>query len=171
MPKIIIVAGPNGAGKTTFTREFLAAEPACDLFVNADLIAQGMSPTDPQSVEVAAGRTMLARLDELTDDGEDFTIETTLSGGWLRNRIVEWRAKGYFVELPFLRLASAEMAIQRVQKRVRQGGHAIPEPVIRRRFQRGLQHLNETYKPCVDRWMVYDNSGLVPILLESGENS
>ena len=167
MPKVIIIAGSNGAGKTTFARRFLPHEAHTLQFVNADLIAAGISPFDPASADVMACRTMLQRLDALADEGEDFALETTLSGNWLKSHIREWQGKGYTVKLYYLRLSSVEISVARVRHRVSLGGHNIPEHVIRRRFERSLHLLESTYKGLVDEWFVYDNEGNEAILLES----
>jgi predicted ABC-type ATPase len=170
VPKVYILAGPNGAGKTTFAREFLPHEAACRQFVNADLIAYGISPLAPETAEVSAGRAMIRRLDELTQAGEDLALETTLSGRWLHKRILDWKANGYFVDLRYLSLETADLAVMRVRQRVSQGGHGIPEITIRRRFYRSLVLLEKTYKASVHRWFVYDNSETVPVLKSFGEN-
>lgn len=168
-PKVIIIAGPNGAGKTTFAREFLPNEAGCPVFVNADLIAAGLSPFAPERAAVQAGRLMLAELERHFEAGRSFAFETTLSGcGYLRH-IQRWQAAGYCVELIFLRLAHADEAVARVAQRVRQGGHHIPEAVIRRRFDAGLHNLTVHYGPTVDAWAVYDNSGDEPQLLDWSE--
>lgn len=167
----MIIAGPNGAGKTTFAREFLPREANCPIFVNADLIAAGLAPFAPETEALRAGRLML---DELARHGaakNSFAFETTLAGrGYLR-LIREWRAAGYLVTLLFLRLGSPEEAIARVAERVRQGGHAIPESVIRRRYAAGLSNFFALYAPLVDAWVLYDNSGRAPVLLDWNEKS
>lgn len=161
--KIIIIAGPNGAGKTTFAREFLPNEAACLQFVNADLIAAGLSPFAPETAALQAGRLMLTEIAEHVAHGRSFAFETTLSGvGYLR-QIPKWRALGYAVSLHFLALSNVQLAIERVAQRVRQGGHNIAETVIRRRFASGLANLPR-YCDLVDDWDVYDNSGLRPVL-------
>ena len=170
VPIAIILAGPNGAGKTTFAREFLRLEADVIHFVNADLIAAGISPFAPQSADVIAGRIMIERLNELSSQGVDFALETTLSGNWLVHHIRDWQSKGYFVALWYFKLPSPDFAHDRVSKRVREGGHFIPQDVIHRRFHRSLDMLERKYKPLVDRWMVYDNSGIIPKLLEDGQN-
>ena len=167
MPRVIIIARPNGAGKTTFARTFLPNEARTLPFVNADLIALGLSPFDSSLADVAAGKIMLQRLDALSYEGVDFALETTLSGIWLKPRILDWQQKGYIVHLHFLRLSTAEMAVERVQNRVAHGGHNIPKNVIHRRFTRSLRLLESTYKNLVDDWFVYDSSGPEAILLES----
>ncbi len=167
--KVIIIAGPNGAGKTTFAREFLPNEAACPVFVNADLIAAGLAPFAPETAAVQAGRLMLAELERHFLAGQSFAFETTLSGrGYLRH-IKRWQVAGYRVELIFLRLTSADEAVARVAQRVKQGGHDIPEAVIRRRFDAGLENLTRFYAPAVDIWALYDNSGDLPQLLDWSE--
>ena len=169
--QIIVIAGPNGAGKTTFAREFLTAEGDCTNFVNADLIAAGLSPFAPEKMAIEAGRLMLRRIARLAADGESFGFETTLSGMGYARRIPQWRRMGFVVKLIFLSLPSVELALSRVAARVREGGHDIPEAVVRRRFKSGLANLHGVYTPVVDAWSVYDNSGSTPDLLNSGENS
>ncbi|MGQ0709512.1 MAG: AAA family ATPase [Rhodoferax sp.] len=168
-PKIIIIAGPNGAGKTTFAREFLPLEADCPVFVNADLIAAGLAPFAPESAALQAGRLMLQELERHTQARHSFAFETTLSGkGYLR-QIRIWQSLGYRVKLMFLRLDSADEALARVALRVRQGGHHIPEAVVRRRFDAGLHHFVHHYAAVVDAWALYDNGGEFPVLLDWSE--
>ena len=167
--KVIIIAGPNGAGKTTFAREFLPNEAGCPQFLNADLIAAGLAPFAPESAALPAARLMLAELERHFQTGQSFAFETTLSGRTYLRHIARWRGAGYRVELIFLRLASAQEALARVAQRVKQGGHHIPEAVIRRRFAAGLDNLSRHYAPAVDAWALYDNSGEEPILLNWSE--
>jgi predicted ABC-type ATPase len=168
--KIIIIAGPNGAGKTTFARSFLPAEAQLPRFINADLIAAGFAPFAPETVALKAGRLMLQEIEQCARRGKSFAFETTLSGlGYLR-RITGWRAQGYRVSLFFLTLPNVETAIARVAARVRQGGHDIQEPVIRRRFAMGWNNFQSHYKQAVDDWALYDNAGTEPAMLEWGEN-
>ena len=168
--KIIIIAGPNGAGKTTFARSFLPEEAQCPRFINADLIAAGLSPFAPETAAFKAGRLMLREISDCVQRRESFAFETTLAGLGYIAHIKQWRAKGYHVSLFFLSLPNAETAIARVAERVRQGGHDIPETVILRRFAAGLQNLERFYKPAVDAWAKYDSVGESPALLEWGEN-
>lgn len=168
-PKVIIIAGPNGAGKTTFAREFLPRDADCPLFVNADLIAAGLSPFAPEVAGVKAGRLMLQELASHFIARRDFAFETTLAGKAYLHHIRRWQAAGYWVELIFLKLASADEAVARVAQRVRQGGHDIPEPVIRRRFAAGIRNFTRHYAPLVDAWALYDNSGEVPQLMDWSE--
>lgn len=164
--KIIIIAGPNGAGKTTFAREFLTQEAACPIFINADLIAAGLSPFRPEDVAIRAGRLMLQEITNCVRSGKSFSFETTLSGLRYTRLIPEWQKVGYRIELIFLGLPTPEMAIERVTARVIQGGHNVPEEVIRRRFASGLRNFHRRYKPLVDVWAHYDNSGESPVLIE-----
>ncbi len=128
--KIIIIAGPNGAGKTTFAEEFLPKEAGCPTFVNADLIAAGLAPFQPERAAFRAGRLMLEEIYNHVLKGESFAFETTLSGRGYVGLIPGWQAGGYIIKLFFLRLASPELAIARVRQRVREGGHNIPEPLL-----------------------------------------
>lgn len=169
--KILIIAGPNGAGKTTFAEEYLPREAGCPRFVNADLIAAGLSPFEPERAAFRAGRLMLEGIANHARRNESFAFETTLSGRGYAALIPHWRAAGYVVKLFFLRLAAPELAVARVRQRVCEGGHKIPEPVIRRRFAAGLSHFETLYKPLVDTWALYDNSGDEPILVEEGVNT
>jgi predicted ABC-type ATPase len=168
--KIIVIAGPNGAGKTTFARSFLPQEAQCPRFINADLIAAGLAPFAPETAAIKAGRLMLEEIATCARRGESFAFETTLSGVAYLAHIKAWRTAGYHISLFFLSLPDAEVAIARVAGRVRQGGHDIPEGVIRRRFAAGLRNFEQAYKPAVDAWAKYDNEGESPILLEWGEN-
>lgn len=167
--KVIIIAGPNGAGKTTFAREFLPNEAGCPVFVNADLIAAGLAPFAPEKAAVQAGRLMLQELSRHFAARENFAFETTLAGRGYVHHIRAWQAAGYRVKLIFLQLDSPEEAIARVVQRVRQGGHAIPEATIRRRFAAGLENFQRLYAPLVDAWALYDNAGATPVLLDWSE--
>lgn len=168
-PRVIIIAGPNGAGKTTFAREFLLNEAGCPVFVNADLIAAGLAPFAPETAALQAGRVMLQQLALHAAAGVSFAFETTLSGRAYLRQIMQWQAMGYRVKLIYLLLTNPEEAIARVAQRVRQGGHHIPEHVIRRRLTAGRRNFEQLYAPCVDSWVLYDNSGATPVLLQWGE--
>ena len=170
MKKILIIAGPNGAGKTTFATEFLPHEADCPEFVNADLIAAGLSPFQPDQAAFAAGRLLLGRIDDLAAAGKSFAFETTLSTRSYARRIPQWRSAGYLVKLYFMTLPDPEFAIRRVERRVRLGGHDIPAATIRRRFQRGLENLRNHYLGIVDEWSIYDASANPPLLVDSGDN-
>ncbi len=168
--RIVIIAGPNGAGKTTFAREFLPREAGCPVFINADLIARGLSPFAPEKVALQAGKLMLGEIVRKVSRGESFAFETTLSGMNYARWIPRWRKAGYHLKLVFLSLPAAELAVARVKSRVAQGGHDVSEEVIRRRFDAGRRNFEAVYRGLVDSWILYDNSGSVPVLLVAGDN-
>ncbi len=168
--KIVIIAGPNGAGKTTLAREFLPNEADCPIFVNADLIAAAIAPFAPETAAIRAGRLMLEEINDHVIRGESFAFETTLSGLIYARLIPKWRGLGYRVKLIYLRLPNAELAVTRVAERVVQGGHFIPEAVIRRRFDAGWNNFNLKYKLLVNAWSLYDNSQQQPVLIDEGVN-
>ena len=168
--KIVIIAGPNGAGKTTFAREYLPKEAGCPVFVNVDLIAAGLEPFRPELAAIRAGRLMLKEIHEHFRQGESFAFETTLSGLTYARLIPQWQKRGYRVKLIFLVLPNVGMAIERVAVRIKQGGHSVPVDVIRRRFSSGKDNFNLIYRHIVDAWVVYDNSGEIPKLIEEGVN-
>ena len=163
--RIVIIAGPNGAGKTTFAREFLPTDAALPNFVNADLIAAGLSPFAPELAAFKAARIMLETIAEHVRRGESFSFETTLSGQIYAQMIPAWRSSGYLVKMIFLSLPSVEISLERVATRVKQGGHNVPEDVIRRRFEHGIKNFDR-YKMLVDSWQLYDNSGAPPVLID-----
>ena len=163
--RILIIAGPNGAGKTTFATEFLPNEANCPIFINADLIAARLSPFRPELVAIQAAKLMLNEIHEHVRKGDSFAFETTLSGRGYAHWIPRWQKQGYRVKLFFLRLTTPEAAIARVKKRVTEGGHDVPESVIRRRFLAGWRNFESIYRELVDEWAIYDNSGRIPVLL------
>ena len=165
--KIIIIAGPNGAGKTTFAKNFLPQEAHTFRFINADLIAAGLAPFNPESVAFKAARLMLNELDEYTKAGESFAFETTLSGTHYLQRIQEWKDLGYAIKLWFIALSSPELAISRVVERVAQGGHNIPEEVIRRRYRAGLENLPK-YQKVVKSWVLLNGDKTPPEQIDQG---
>lgn len=167
--RIIIISGPNGAGKTTFASEFLPHEASCPRFLNADLIAAGLSPFDPDAASIKAARLMLNEIAECIRRGESFAFETTLSGRRYARLIPYWQKCGYEVVIFFLELVCVEIAIARVVNRVAQGGHHIPSAVIRRRYVAGKTNFHQIYKPLANAWRHYDTSGEVPILLGHSE--
>lgn len=165
-PRCIIIAGPNGAGKTTFAREFLPQEEVIH-FVNADLLAAGLSPLKPSLAALNAGRLFLAELDRLAKARKNFAFESTLSGLTYVSRLKRWKSAGYRIEIAFLRLASSELAMRRIATRVRQGGHDVPLADVLRRFDRGWKNFEFIYKSLADKWEVHDNSGDRPRLVEA----
>ena len=162
-PTIYILAGPNGAGKTTFANSFLPTFAKCREFLNADLIAAGLAPFAPETQAFLASELLLKRIDELVATRTTFSFETTLAARSYRTSILEWRRLGYRVVLYFIWLPSPELAIQRVAKRVREGGHNIPDAVVRRRYARGLANLFDLYIPIVTTVCVYDGASFPPI--------
>jgi len=167
--KCYILAGPNGAGKTTFANEFLPIEAECLNFINADLIANGLSPFQPSKMAIEAGRLMIERIRECVRKNESFAFETTLSGKGYYRKIIEWKEQGYEIILYFFKLPSVEFAIARVKLRVSKGGHDVPEKDIKRRFVRSWDNFNFSYKSVVDSWTVFDTSGDTPVLLDQSE--
>jgi predicted ABC-type ATPase len=157
-PCVVVLGGPNGAGKSTAAPALLRDALAVTEFVNADTIARGLSAFDPDAAAIAAGRVMLSRLDELERTRSDFAVETTLANRSLATRIERLRAAGYRVHVVFLWLPSAGAAVQRVRRRVRNGGHDVPSATVRRRFGRGLMNFFDLYAPVGDSWRLYDNS-------------
>ncbi len=166
---VYVIAGPNGAGKTTFATEFLPDFVNCRQFLNADLIAAGLSPFAPETQNLRAGRLLLERIKELSQAGEDFGFETTLSGRTHARLLTDLKQVGYRVVLFFLWLPSADLAVVRVANRVRQGGNAVPKADVRRRFTLGLRNLFKLYRPRLDSWRLYDASRLPPVLIAREE--
>jgi len=158
MPNLYIIAGCNGAGKTTASFTVLPEILNCKEFVNADEIAKGLSPFQPDTVPFESGRIMLHRINELLTEGKDFAFETTLSSRAYVSFIKKAKDIGYKVSLLFFWLDSIETAKERVKYRVKHGGHSIPEDVIERRYRRGLQNLIKLYIPQVDYWIIFDNT-------------
>jgi predicted ABC-type ATPase len=166
-PNVYVIAGPNGAGKTTFATDFLPEFVQCREFVNADLIAAGLSPFASETQAMRAGRLVLVRIKELAEARQDFAFETTLAGRSYVKLISGLSESGYNVVLFFLWLPSADEAVARVANRVRQGGHDIPEATIRRRFRAGLYNFFRLYAQIVNSWHLLDGSRLPPSLIAS----
>jgi len=158
MPNLYIIAGCNGAGKTTASYTLLPEMLNCREFVNADEIARGLSPFQPEKAAIDAGKIMLTRIQELIKSQVDFSFETTLSARHFINLIKDAQKQGYFVTLVFFWLTSVDLAIQRVKIRVSEGGHDIPEDTIRRRYKMGITNLINKYIPACDYWMIVNNS-------------
>jgi predicted ABC-type ATPase len=159
---LYLIAGANGSGKTTFAREFLPKFVHCREFLNADLMAEGISPFAPEAAAVRAGRLLLERIGELSAEKKDFGFETTLAGKSYAKTFRRMKEQGYAIHCYFLWLPSVEMAVARVKHRVSQGGHDIPEPIIRRRYAAGLRNFFTIYRPLFDSWIVYNNSMVPP---------
>lgn len=159
-PLVVVIAGPNGAGKSTGAEQLLRGALAVNEFVNADTIASGLSAYRPETVAIAAGRFMLARLDALSVARTDFAFETTLAGRGHARFLARLRASGYRTHLIYLALRSPELAIARVAERVRRGGHNVEDEVARRRFGAGLRNLFAYYLGVADSWQVMNNTEL-----------
>ncbi len=157
--KLYIISGCNGSGKTTASYTILPEILDCTEFVNADEIAKGLSPFNPESTAIQAGRLMLSRINELLNSGKNFAFETTLSTKSYVKFIEKAQENGYSVSLLFFWLNSHELAIKRVKTRVQEGGHDIPIDVIRRRYDNGLKNFFNLYQSILDDWMLFDNSG------------
>ncbi len=169
---LYIIAGPNGAGKTTASYTILPEMFEIKEFVNADEIAKGISPFNPEQVAFTAGRVMLNRIDELLNANTSFAFETTLASRSYKGLVKKAQKKGYKVILLFLTLNSVELAVNRVKVRVSEGGHNIPKDVIIRRYKNGISNFFNIYKSIVDEWILVDNSSdfLIPIAKQySGE--
>ena len=157
MPEIYVFGGCNGSGKTTFATTFLSALPGVE-FVNADIMAADLNPQDVDAVAIQASRLMLERLKVLSVRNIDFAFESTLAARSFARFLKECKSKGYRINLVYVWLESAELAVARVAKRVESGGHNIPTDTIIRRYERGRKNFLELYLPISDRWIVYDNS-------------
>jgi predicted ABC-type ATPase len=168
MPNLYIIAGCNGAGKTTASYAVLPEILHCKEFVNADNIAAGISPFNPESVAIEAGKIMLRRIDELLEDGVSFALETTLSTKSYVSFIKRAQQAGYEVTLLYFWLNSPEMAFERVAKRVSNGGHNIPVDVIERRYYRGIKNLFSLYMPVCNNWIVINNMNDYPEIVAQG---
>lgn len=155
---LYIIAGCNGAGKTTASFTILPEIIKCKEFVNADEIAKGLSPFQPEKVALEAGRLMLGRMNELLRDNQSFAIETTLSSKIYKNKIVKAKEQGYTVTLLFFWLNNIELAKERVKIRVLEGGHDIPSDLIERRYLNGIKNLYNIYLDLVDGTLIFDNS-------------
>jgi predicted ABC-type ATPase len=167
-PRCVIIAGPNGAGKTTFARDYLPSIAKLTHFINADLIAGGISPLRPELAAITAGRLVLWELNRLVEAKAEFAFESTLSGRHDAKRIADWKTQGYQIEMIYLRLASPQLALRRIASRVRQGGHNVPRADVIRRFYRGWTNFLGVYRPLADRWAIYENSESKPKILERG---
>lgn len=167
-PEIFVLGGPNGAGKSTTAMVLLPERLGVEQFVNADLIAQGLSPFAPEKSAIEAGRLMVRRIRELRRRGESFAFETTLAARSFAPFIRDAQADGYVVHLIYVWLASVELACSRVAVRVQQGGHDVPRDVLERRYWRGLRNFFELYRPLADTWTLCDNSAGEPVVVALG---
>jgi len=160
-----VIAGPNGAGKTTFATEFLPRYANCRNFINADLIARGLSPFDPDAGLLRAGRMVLERITEFTNARTDFAFETTLSGRAYVPLLRRMKQSGFRLHIFYLWIPSVELALLRIRDRAEGGGHNVPERDVRRRFGRSLANLFALYRPLFDTLHFFDNSSDTPRLI------
>src|ERR1039458_496913 len=168
-PNCYIVAGSNGAGKTTFATEFLPRFANCRNFINADLIARGLFPFDPDAGMLRAGRTVLERIAEFTEAGSDFAFETTLSGRSYVPLLRGVKKAGFRLHMFYLWIPSPDLALLRIRDRVESGGHNVPERDVRRRFGRTLHNLFTFYRPLFDTLHCFDNASDIPRLIFKDE--
>lgn len=169
MPNLYVIAGCNGAGKTTASFTLLPEILDCNEFVNADEIAKGISPFNVDAVALESGRIMLKRINELLEEKKSFAFETTLSTKSYVSKIKAAKKNGYNVTLVFFWLRNDDLAVERVKVRVKEGGHNIPEKVVRRRYFAGLKNLFKLYLPLCDDWIVFDNSTPDSSLIAEGK--
>jgi predicted ABC-type ATPase len=160
-----VIAGPNGAGKTTFAMEFLPRIAQCRIFVNADLIARGLSPLDADSAAIQAGRLFLEQLRFRAEQGESFAFETTLSGLAYASLFKELRDHAFEIHLYYLWIPTIDLALQRIRERVSRGGHNIPAETVRRRYFRGVKNLFSRYLAFTNYAAIFDNSSIEPKLV------
>ena len=161
-PQVYIIAGPNGSGKTTFALKFLPKYADCPAFINADTIARGLSGFSPDAVALRAGRILLEQIESYASRSVGFAFETTLSGIHYLSRLKSLKKQGYAIHLFFLWIPDVRLSLARIASRVKRGGHDIPEKVVRRRFHKGIGNLFRHYRPTLDSWMLFDNSGDTP---------
>lgn len=165
MPNIYMIAGPNGAGKTTSALDLLPEVLECHEYVNADTIAAALSPFNPETTALKAGRLMLDRIHYLAAQKKDFAFETTGASKSFEPFLVNCKKQGYHVTVLYLWLHSTELALSRVASRVADGGHDVPAPIVHRRYYRGLKNFFRLYAPLSDEWFLYDNSNTTPSLV------
>lgn len=170
-PTLYLFAGSNGAGKTTFARAYLRQLDPIPRFLNADEIARGLSPLDPQKLAVKAGKLLLREIESCLQTRVSFGLESTLSGTTHAKLLERAKSSGYQIELHYLWIPSPALAIRRIRQRVKMGGHSIPEADVRRRFARSRINLIQLYGPLADTWQVWDNRNEPPSLILSSESA
>jgi predicted ABC-type ATPase len=165
MPNLYVIAGPNGAGKTTFAKEFLPHYAKCNNFINADLIAQGLSPFSPQAEAIKAGRLLLEQIHLFSKRKVNFAFETTLSGKTYISLFKNLKRQGYASHLFFLWIPHVQLALARIKDRVANGGHDVPAKDVQRRYVKSLYNFFNRYQSLFDSWALFDNSTSIPHLI------
>ncbi len=168
---VYIIAGSNGSGKTTFAKTFLPEYAKCIRFINADLIAAGLSPFLPQQVAIKSGKLVLEQIKEYAEAGIDFCFETTMSGTTYLKYFKMLKEKGYKIHIFFLWIPSAQLAMIRIKDRVAQGGHDVPVKDIKRRFERSLNKFFTEYRLLTDKWILFDNAEATPKIIAKKSNA
>jgi len=171
MKNVYVIAGPNGSGKTTFAKTFLPKYAKCERFINADLIAAGLSPFSPQQVAIKSGKLVLEQISEYMNDGVSFGFETTMSGATYLKYFSRLKAQGYRIHIFFLWIPSPRLAVSRVKDRVEQGGHDVPVSDIKRRFSRSMERFFHDYRLLADRWILFNNAGPKPEIIARKQNA
>jgi predicted ABC-type ATPase len=166
-----IIAGPNGLGKTTFAKTFLPEYAKCDRFINADLIAQGLSPFSPSQVAIKSGKLVLGQIKEYSENRVDFSFETTMSGVTYLKYFKMLKEKGYKINIFFLWIPSSQLAVARVKDRVAQGGHNVPIEDIKRRFKRSMNKFFKEYRLLADKWILFNNEETTPKIIARKQNA
>lgn len=170
-PVCYVIAGPNGGGKTTFAMEFLPRVAGCRNFINADLIARGLSPLNVENAAIEAGRLFICQIKAQVTAKRDFAFESTLAGTSYVRQLQNMRAQGYAIRLYYLWIPSVSLTLRRIAERVRRGGHNIPDDVARRRYGKGLRNLFSFYLSLADYAAIFDNSSAEPLLVYEREDS
>ena len=171
MKNVYIIAGPNGSGKTTFAKTFLPQYAKCDRFINADLIAAGLSPFSPEQVAIKSGKLVLEQIKEYSESNVDFGFETTMSGVTYIKYCKMLKEKGYSINIFFLWINSAQLAIARVKDRVAEGGHNVPIKDIKRRFERSINKFFNEYRLLADKWILFNNAETIPKIIVRKQNA
>jgi len=168
---IYIIAGPNGSGKTTFAKTFLPEYAKCERFINADLIAAGLSPFSPQQAAIKSGKLVLEQIKEYSKNGVDFGFETTMSGVTYLKYFEMFKEKGYIINIFFLWIPDPKLAIARIKDRVAQGGHNVPVKDIKRRFNRSIKNFFKHYHLLSDKWILFNNAEPKPKIIAKKQNA